>query len=103
MFLSSRRVFTGVVLFFSFFILRSQTLYWVGGSGNFNDPAHWSYTSGGVSANLSPVSQSNLIFDDGFDGSSIVVNVSSSYSVSAIHILSRRPITFGGSSFVNIT
>lgn len=42
------------------------TLYWVGGNGFWNDPAHWSTTSGGVypSGNTCPPSISdNVVFD----------------------------------------
>ncbi len=44
--------------------LVGQTLYWVGGSGNFNDPKHWSYQSGGVPAFVIPGSNNEVVFDD---------------------------------------
>ena len=51
--------------FFIFFIgwltvclVNAQTLYWIGGHGNFNDPAHWSYSPEGVSAQVVPNSNS---------------------------------------------
>lgn len=55
-----------LLLFFLFitFVAKSQTLYWVGGSGNFNDPSHWSLTSGGPSANVVPGELNDLIFDN---------------------------------------
>jgi gliding motility-associated-like protein len=43
---------------------QAQTLYWVGGSGHFNDPAHWSLSSGGASSNLSPNASTDVVFDD---------------------------------------
>ncbi len=53
-----------ILLFSSFLGLNAQTLYWVGGSGNFNDGQHWSLTSGGVSSGKIPNSSSDVIFDD---------------------------------------
>jgi gliding motility-associated-like protein len=35
-------------------LLSSQTLYWVGNSGNWNDPQHWAYSAGGNPANTVP-------------------------------------------------
>ncbi len=40
-----------------------KTLYWVGESGDWNDPTKWSQTSGGVSADEIPVSGDRIIFD----------------------------------------
>jgi gliding motility-associated-like protein len=55
-----------LIVFLSIYstVLGAQTLYWVGGSGNFNDPKHWSLSSGGASANQVPNSTTDLIFDD---------------------------------------
>ena len=52
------------ILFCSFTGIYAQNLYWVGGSGNFNDPSHWSLTSGGTSSNLVPNSATDVIFDN---------------------------------------
>lgn len=41
----------------------SRTLYWVGGSGLFRDPANWSLTSGGPSVSCPPTSIDNVILD----------------------------------------
>lgn len=51
-------------LFFGVFVSKAQTLYWVNGSGNFNDPSHWSYTSGGLAANVQPNLQNDVVFDN---------------------------------------
>ena len=37
--------------------------YWVGGSGNWSDPAHWSLTSGGAPGACLPSALNNVIFD----------------------------------------
>ncbi|HEY8935027.1 MAG TPA: S8 family serine peptidase [Cyclobacteriaceae bacterium] len=47
----------------------SLTYYWIGNSGNWNDSAHWSLTTGGTSVNAIPTANDNVIFDDNsFDG-----------------------------------
>ncbi|MCE3259791.1 MAG: Fibronectin type domain protein, partial [Bacteroidetes bacterium] len=61
-----------LVSFLTFTVLQSQTLYWVGGSGNFNDPKHWSYVSGGSSANIVPGSNADVVLDNSvFNGTKI--------------------------------
>lgn len=45
-------------------LLRAQTLYWVGGSGYWNDINHWSYTSGGSPAGILPNAASHAVFDN---------------------------------------
>lgn len=53
----------------SFFLLvavagySQQTYYWIGGSGDFQDPSKWSNTSGGFPAGLNPNGNDNVIFD----------------------------------------
>lgn len=41
------------------------TYYWIGGSGDFNDPGliHWSLTSGGSPSGLVPGASDNVVFD----------------------------------------
>jgi hypothetical protein len=41
----------------------SQTFYWIGNAGNWNDPIHWSLSSGGVTANCVPNPQDSIVFD----------------------------------------
>ncbi|MBN8701568.1 MAG: gliding motility-associated C-terminal domain-containing protein [Bacteroidetes bacterium] len=41
----------------------SENLFWIGGSGNWNDTKHWSLSSGGVSAAMFPTNSDNVIFD----------------------------------------
>lgn len=40
------------------------TYYWVGGSGNWNSPDHWSLTSGGPSAGTVPSADDRVIIDE---------------------------------------
>lgn len=46
-------------------------MYWVGGPGNFNDPNHWSFASGGPSAGQVPSLANRIIIDE---NSSLLVN-----------------------------
>lgn len=64
MYLGQKRFILFVFYCFSFFVFKAQTLYWVGGSGNFNDQNHWSLTSGGSVANITPSAVTDVIFDD---------------------------------------
>ncbi|HPR57833.1 MAG TPA: hypothetical protein PK915_05620, partial [Bacteroidales bacterium] len=43
----------------------AQNYYWVGGSGNWNEPAHWSTTSGGAGGTCIPTAIDNVFFDAG--------------------------------------
>lgn len=42
----------------------TATYYWIGGAGSWSDPAHWSLTSGGTSANCIPTSLDDVVFDE---------------------------------------
>ena len=43
--------------------LSSRTLYWVGGSGDWADPAHWSLSSGGSGGECIPTLLDDVFFD----------------------------------------
>ena len=43
--------------------LAQKSLYWIGNSGNWNDPAHWSLTSGGTSSGCIPTIYDDVFFD----------------------------------------
>lgn len=89
-----------ILLLSSFTGLYSQSLYWVGGSGNWNDPSHWSLSSGGNSANQVPSSNTDAIFDDNSFTGSLVVNIVGTNQVRSIKGSNlRSPIFFTGISF----
>jgi phage baseplate assembly protein gpV len=47
-------------------VAASTSYYWIGGTGNWSDPAHWSTVSGIASGNTcTPSMQDNVIFDGG--------------------------------------
>jgi large repetitive protein len=41
----------------------SRTLYWIGGSGNWNDASHWSLTGGGAGGACIPTLIDDVVFD----------------------------------------
>ena len=54
-----------------------QRLYWVGGSGNWDDVNHWSNVSGGKSSGATPTRDITVVFDDnsGLDYAIVNINV----------------------------
>ncbi len=54
----------------------SNDLFWVGRSGNWNDPMNWSFTSGGAPGACVPTGIDNVFFDENsFDGPNQVVTI----------------------------
>lgn len=43
----------------------AQTYYWIGNSGDWHDPAHWSLASGGASSGCLPGPRDTVVFDTG--------------------------------------
>ncbi len=78
-----------LLLFITLFItsvLSAQTLYWVGGSGNFNDVHHWSLTSGGVSSRITPNPATDLIFDNNSSANDLVINITGLNHIKSLKI-----------------
>ena len=54
----------------------SQDFFWVGGTGNWSDPAHWSFSSGGPSSGCIPSQTDDVFFDaNSFTGGGQSVNI----------------------------
>ena len=68
-------------------VLKSQTLHWVGGSGNISDKDHWSLVSGGVSAGISPSPATDLVFDDNAGNQDLIINIVGMVHVKSIHFI----------------
>ena len=62
--LRSLLLFVSLLCSLSFMAQEPQKLYWVGGSGNFNDAAHWSLHSGGVGGVKIPSISDDVYFDE---------------------------------------
>ncbi len=72
----------------------NPNLYWVGGSGNWNDPAHWSFTSGGPGGACIPSGADNVFFDENSfsaPGQTVIINVENAYC---------RDMTWTGAQFM---
>jgi hypothetical protein len=53
-----------------------RNLYWIGGTGNWGDGAHWSLTSGGAAVNCTPIALDNVFFDaNSFSAADQIVTV----------------------------
>lgn len=65
----------------------TDRLYWVGGTGMWDDPANWSFTSGGVGGACIPTAGDDVVFDaNSFTaaGQSVMINVENAYCRSMI-------------------
>jgi hypothetical protein len=71
----------------------SRTLYWVGGSGSWNDAAHWSLTSGGTSAGTTPAATDRVMTDEhSFDSLSVqTITVPVNAACASLLWMSDRP------------
>ncbi|MGB3798596.1 MAG: hypothetical protein WA952_02205, partial [Lewinella sp.] len=76
-------------LLLAFADIQSQALFWVNGSGDWDDPDHWSETSGGISAGMIPDQSTTASFDDQsrLDASSVVTLRAGTYSVQDISVV----------------
>lgn len=60
----------------------NTTLYWVGGSGEWNDPAHWAQSSGGPGGSCVPTAGDDVFFDaNSFPspGAVVLLNIDNPY------------------------
>jgi gliding motility-associated-like protein len=60
------------------FLTFGQDLYWIGSSGSFNDPNHWSLTKNGVSAGIIPNKNTTIHFEKEEAGTIVVSFVGAS-------------------------
>jgi gliding motility-associated-like protein len=62
------------------FTKANNNLYWVGGTGDWNDPAHWSFSSGGAGGACIPTAGENVFFDaNSGNNYTVTVNVENAY------------------------
>ncbi len=80
-------------------------LYWIGGSGNWNSPTHWSTTSGGATACIIPNSLSNVHFDENSFSSNaqtVTINVNAYCKNMNWSALTQTSVQMSGSSDLHI-
>jgi len=84
-----RKLLLLFVLSFSY-LINSQTLYWVGGSGYWNDVNHWSTISGGSSAGVIPGNLTNVMFDDYSGSVNAVIHATQNVEIGSIKSTNRN-------------
>ena len=66
-------------------VMSAQSLFWVGNSGNWNDPSNWSNVSGGMGNAGAPDPNTNVVFDtNSFISKSNIVTVNGDASCASI-------------------
>ena len=80
--------------------LNPTTLFWIGGSGDWNDPNHWSLNTGGNVANTIPTIDNPVIFDNNsFIDEVNVINLTSGAFCYNINYYTSDSCTVNLSSF----
>jgi|GEM_PF-6328867 len=82
------RLLLFISLFVSF-LAKAQTMYWVGGSGYWNEANHWSYTSGGNPAGTIPTANTNVVFDNSSAAVDFTVHALTNIYVKSISALNN--------------
>lgn len=102
-----KRIYTSL-LFILFLIINctASDLYWIGGSGDWNDNSHWSTTDGGPSAGMIPDNRTTAIFTpSSFNGRPATVTIQpGDWEVENItfnNISSSPILRFAGTAFNN--
>lgn len=99
-----RRILLSLILFCCLGFSKAAKLYWVGGSGNFNDPAHWSYSSGGKGGAKTPGSTDDVVFDLHSFRSQSIVTVVGNASVHDFQVTEAMlPFIFAGTANEQLT
>ena len=71
-----------ILLLFISSVLSQDNLFWIGGSGSWNDPDHWSLESGGTPAGLTPNEITDVFFDENsFSGIADSVSIDTDWGV----------------------
>lgn len=97
-----RKLLLFLTIFLSL-VIKSQTLYWVGGSGNFNDGGHWSLTSGGSAASIRPNLNTDLVFDDQSSSGVFIVNIVGANQFKSLNCLNAaKELHFTGDQFSSL-
>ncbi|HML85534.1 MAG TPA: hypothetical protein PKE52_10270, partial [Bacteroidales bacterium] len=76
-------------------------LFWVGGTGNWDDPSHWAFSSGGLGGACLPTANDNVFFDGNSftePGQSVTINIGNAVCKNLSWIGSLYSPTFSGGS-----
>jgi len=73
--------------------------YWIGDSGDWNDPAHWSLTSGGTAAASVPGADNRVVFDENsFSGDGEAVTMTQNESCYSMRWFAQEATNFSMAS-----
>lgn len=81
-----------------------MTKFWVGGTGNWSDTAHWATSSGGAGGTAVPTSSDDVVFDSLSNATAYAVTVDATSNCRDLTVGNplAGAITFGGSSALNV-
>jgi gliding motility-associated-like protein len=83
-----------------FFILNAQkTLYWIGGTGKWNDPQHWSLTSGGIPCGHLPDANTKVIIDENSTFSDCIIEVFNDIKIKGLEVQNNKQIYFNAHQY----
>ena len=84
----------------------SRTLYWIGNGGNWTDPAHWSLSSGGATANCTPNSQDSIVFDVNsftLTNQQVTINLDVTHKAITVNNVLNNPLLFSSGRIILLT
>jgi hypothetical protein len=84
----------------------SQTFYWIGNAGNWNDPLHWSLSSGGAVANCVPNPQDSVVFDVNsftLTNQTVTINVDITHKAITLNSVANNPLLTSSGRIITIT
>ncbi|MCB0760081.1 MAG: gliding motility-associated C-terminal domain-containing protein [Flavobacteriales bacterium] len=87
-------IVTCALLLGSTLLSEAQTLYWVGGSGNWHDTAHWSETPGGAGGANLPDATTKVIFNDLSFDSEGLVSIAQNVTCGGLTVSSPQQVLF---------
>lgn len=94
-------IFLAIIAFSSHVF--ADDYYWIGGAGEWNNPAHWSLSSGGTPAGSLPKAADNVIFDElSLSDDFSLIRLDSDVQIHDLKIHSSKFASFYGSK-VNLT
>jgi Subtilase family/Secretion system C-terminal sorting domain len=75
-----------LILTYQSTVSQSQTYYWIGDTGDWNDPSHWSLTSGGMTTSKIPSNNDHVVIDENsFDGLGLnQINFSQDHAINSM-------------------
>lgn len=80
-----------LILTYTPFANTATTYYWIGNSGNWNDPSNWSLSTGGISANQVPDGNSRVVIDENsFSGSNQTMSLTADATCSSLTWLTKK-------------